>query len=81
MCHFIYRYVKANNKYMIDYDKNEESSYLHYWNVNALYGWAMLQKLPVNNFESIKDSSQLNEGLMKNYNEKSDRRYYLEVDL
>ena len=30
---------------MKDYDKNKESSYLKYWNVNNLYGWAMLQKL------------------------------------
>ena len=28
--HFIYRYVKANNKYMKDYDKNKESSCLQY---------------------------------------------------
>ena len=28
ICHPIYRYVKANNEYMKDYDKNKESSYL-----------------------------------------------------
>ena len=54
ICHSIYRYAKANNKYMKDYDKNKESSYIQYWYVNSLYGWAMSQKLPVNNFEWIK---------------------------
>ena len=28
ICHSIYQYVKANNKYMKDYDKNKESPYL-----------------------------------------------------
>ena len=50
ICHSIYRYAKANKKYMKDYDKNKESLDLQYWDVNTLYGWAMLQKLPVNNF-------------------------------
>ena len=28
ICHSIYRYVKANKKYMKDYDRNKELSYL-----------------------------------------------------
>ena len=34
ICHEIHWYAKVNNKYMKDYDKNKESSYLKYWNVN-----------------------------------------------
>ena len=41
MYHAIPQYVKANNKHMKDYDKNKQPSYLKYWNVNSLYGWAM----------------------------------------
>ena len=31
ICHSIYRYAKANNKYTKDYDKDEELSYFNYW--------------------------------------------------
>ena len=40
----------------------------------------MSQKLPVNSFEQIKDTSQSNKDVIKNYNEESDEGYLLEVD-
>ena len=80
ICQSIYQYAKANNKYMKDYDKNKESPYVQYWDVNNFYGWAILQKLPVNNFELIKDTSEFNEDFIKNYKEECDEVYLLEVD-
>ena len=75
ICHSIYRNAKVNNKYMKEYDQNKESSYLQYWDLNNINGLAMLQKLPVNNFEWIKDTSQFNEDFMKNYNEEVYKGY------
>ena len=57
------------------------SSYIQYLDVNNLYGWAMLQNLPVNNFEQIEDTFQFNEDFMKNYNEESHEGYFLEVEV
>ena len=68
ICHPINRYAKANKKYLKDYKKNKESSYLEYWDVNNLYGWAMLQKLPVNGFEWVEDTFHFNEYFMKSCN-------------
>ena len=41
----------------------------------------MSQKLPVNNFEWIKYTSQFDEDFIKNYNEEIDEGYFLEVDV
>ena len=67
----IHRYVKVNNKYMKNYDKNITSSYLMYLDANNLYGWAMSQKLSVNAFEWVEELFQFKEDFIKNYDENS----------
>ena len=81
ICHTIYRYAKANSKYMKNYDKNKELSYYKYWDVNNLYASAMSQKLPVNDFKWDEDISEFNEDFIKSYNDQSDEGYFLEADV
>ena len=81
ICQSNYQYAKTNDKYIKDYDKNIESSYIQYWDVNNLYVWGMSQKLPINNFEWIKETSQFNEDFIKNYNKESDEVYFLEGEV
>ena len=81
ICHSFYWYAKAKNKYMKDYCKKKDSSCIQYWDVNLWYGWAISQKLPVNNFELTEDTTQFNEYFIKNCNEESDKKYFLEVDV
>ena len=82
ICQSTHRYAKANNKYMKNYDKKIESSYLTYLGANNLYGWSMSQKLPVNGFMWYSEYlSDFNEDFIKNYKENSDEGYFLEVDI
>ena len=89
ICLSIQRYAKANNKYMKSYNNNEESSYIQYLDANDLYGWAMSEKLPVNGFKwldtsetsALAHSNEINEEFIKNYNEKDNKGYILEVDV
>ena len=37
ICHSIHRYAKGNNKYMKNYNNNEESPYIQYLDANNLY--------------------------------------------
>ena len=80
ICHSIHRYAKANNKYMKNYNSNEESSYIQYLDFKNLYSWAMSKKLPVNGFKWT-DNDKINEEFIKNYNENDKKVYIFEVDV
>ena len=83
ICLATYRYAKANNKYMKNYDKNKESSYLEYLDANNLYGYAMRKKLPARNFKWLDENeiSKFNDELIKKYDEDIDIGYIFEVDI
>ena len=80
ICQATHRYAKANNKYMTNYDKNIESSYIEYLDANNLYEWEMPKLLPTNGFKWVEDLSQFNESFIKTYDENSDIGYFLEID-
>ena len=81
MCQASYRSAKANNKYMKNYDKNKEASFLIYDDANNLYGWSMCKKLPVSNFKWVDDLSIFTEDFIKNNDKNNDIGYNLEVDV
>ncbi|XP_044010177.1 uncharacterized protein LOC122853824 [Aphidius gifuensis] len=73
-----HRHVIANNKYINEYNPNIEDSYLMYFDVNNLYGFAMASTLPVSDFqwEENFDINKLN-----SIEDNSEWGYILEVDL
>ena len=67
---------------MKNYNKNIELSYIEYLDANNLYGWAMSQKLPANDFKWLKkELSKFNEDFIKNYDENGYIGYFVEADI
>ena len=52
-----------------------------YLDANNLYGWALSQKLPVNDVEWMEQLSEFDEHFIKNYDENNDKGYILELDV
>lgn len=74
------RFARANNRYMgTDFNINDPQSYLIYLDVNNLYGYAMLQDLPLNNFEWVCNVSTLND--INNIIANKSIGCFIEVDL
>jgi hypothetical protein len=68
VCQVSKRYSRANNKYMKNYNKNLQSKYIYYTDVNNLYGTAMCMNMPISNFEWLNQSeidSIINNGIEK----------------
>ena len=81
ICNKVHSYAEANNKYMKNYNKNKESSFLMYVDANNLYGWAISKKLPVDGFKWVDNISMFTEDFIKSYDEKGDVGYLLAVDI
>ena len=45
--------LKLIKKYLKYFNKNGESPYLKYWDVNNLYDWAVSEKLPLNDLNEL----------------------------
>ena len=43
ICHTIHRYAKANNEYVENYNKHNESSYIQYSDKKNFYKWKCLK--------------------------------------
>ncbi|KAJ8909548.1 hypothetical protein NQ315_012742 [Exocentrus adspersus] len=75
------RYAKANNKYMKDeYDSNQESTYLMYFDINNLYGAAMSEYLPYGEFEFLEANEIENLDIM-NIPDNAEVGYIFDCDL
>ena len=79
------RYARANNKYMSSddpskptYDPSKPTSYLMYYDVNNLYGWAMCQPLPYAEFRWVENVAGFD---VMSVPSDSATGYVLEVDL
>ena len=66
---------------MKDFDKNKESTYIQYFDVNNLYGWAMSQPLPLGGFKWAKNKSKFTTGFILNYGVYSDVGYIFEATI
>ena len=78
ICQATHRHAKTNIKYMNNYDKKIDLSYIEYLDANNLYGWAMFQKFLVNVFEWVKKLSKFNEDFIRSYDENSGKVYFIE---
>ena len=52
------RYANANKKHMNDYDPKKLSTFISYLEINNLFGWAMSEYLPYEEFKWLKNADE-----------------------
>ncbi|GFW03185.1 uncharacterized protein TNCV_158041 [Trichonephila clavipes] len=73
------RYAIANNRYMSNFNPDDEIKYLMYLDANNLYDYPMSKYLPLKDF--VWSDNDLTEQDILNLSDESDVGYILEVDL
>lgn len=74
------RYKAANNPYLDKYDSSKVTSHLQYLDANSLYGWSMIQPLPVSDFRFL-DETEIQSLDIRSIPEDGNRGYIFEVSL
>ena len=78
---FIEKGIRGGISYVSKrYSKANENKSIMYWDANNLYGWAMIQSLPVSNFKFLNEK-QINKFNLNPISENRSIGYDLEVDL
>lgn len=75
------RFSKANHNKLTDYDPSEKLAQLIYLDANNLYGWAMSQHLPLDQFLWIPEPELFTTESIMNIADDAVNGYILEVDL
>ena len=78
----LHPYSKANNKFCPDFDPKKPINWIKYVDANNLYGWAMIQYLPIGGFKwmDVSDIDNWGEFIVKQDDEQ-EHGYFHEVDL
>ena len=76
--HIANRYSKTNNKHMKNFNPDDITKYIMYFDANSLYGWPMMQYLLYGGFLS---SDEVEKFDISSLSETSEVGYILEIDL
>lgn len=74
------RYLKANNKYMETHDQSKKSTFIQYEDCNNLYGFVMMQHLPIGGFQWVENQQFTVQDIL-NIPDDAPVGYSFEVDL
>ena len=74
------KHAIANNKYLPTNYKSKKNVFLKHLDANNLYGYAMNKTLHLNGYKWA-DKTTFTDDFIKNYDDKGDKGYLLEVDV